>query len=87
MAISNAHIWNAFLLYRLCIGKYSRNGFLVASRKDYDAALQKYIEFSKAGGTKLFSQLVKEAGIAYPFGKGTLEELGKEILAILEELK
>ena len=62
-------------------------GFLVASRKDYDAALQKYIEFSKAGGTKLFSQLVKEAGIAYPFGKGTLEELGKEILAILEELK
>jgi M3 family oligoendopeptidase len=61
--------------------------FLVASRKDYDLALQKYIEFSKAGGTKFFSQLVKEAGLANPFGKGTLEEIGKEVLLILDELK
>lgn len=61
--------------------------FLVASRKDYDLALKKYIELSRAGGTKFFSQLVKDAGVAYPFGKGTLEELGKEILRVLEELK
>ncbi|MFA7664048.1 MAG: M3 family oligoendopeptidase [Clostridia bacterium] len=61
--------------------------FLVSSRKDYDLALKKYIELSRAGGTKFFSQLVKDAGVAYPFGKGTLEELGKEILRVLEELK
>lgn len=61
--------------------------FLVSSRKDYDLALKRYIELSRAGGTKFFSQLVKDAGVAYPFGKGTLEELGKEILRVLEELK
>lgn len=70
-----------------CLASTVAMAFLVASIDNYDKALVKYIELCRAGGTKLFSELVKNAGVAYPFGKGTLEALAKGILKILDELE
>ncbi len=62
-------------------------GFLIEMRKDYSDALDRYVAFAKKGGTKPFSALVSEAGLANPFGDGTLGSIASEILKIVEELK
>ena len=53
--------------------------------ENYEDALKKYLAFVKCGGTKLFPELVKEAGIADPFGDGTLKILADKLLKIAEK--
>ena len=62
-------------------------GFLIEMRKDYENALDRYVTFAKKGGTEPFSKLVAEAGLANPFGDGTLDAIASEILKIVKELK
>lgn len=62
-------------------------GFLIEMRKDYENALDRYVAFAKKGGTEPFSKLVAEAGLANPFGDGTLDAIASEILKIVKELK
>lgn len=82
------HIYESpFYYIDYCLAQTVALGFLMLSRKDYELALKRYIGFVKSGGTKLFSALVKDAGIANPFGDGTLDELSRGFKDILAELK
>lgn len=82
------HIYEVpFYYIDYCLAQTVALGFLSESRRNYDKALEKYIDFVKAGGTKAFSQLVKEAGIANPFGEGTLKVLADDFNEIRKEFE
>ncbi|MBQ7164282.1 MAG: M3 family oligoendopeptidase [Clostridia bacterium] len=77
------HIYESpFYYIDYCLAQTVSLGFLVLMTENYDEALKRYITFVRAGGTKLFSELVKEAGVPYPFGEGTLKTLAEKILKI-----
>jgi M3 family oligoendopeptidase len=61
--------------------------FLLESRKDYNSAFQRYIELSKKGSSKVFTDLLKEAGLKSPFEPGALSGFAKEIEAMLNEIR
>ena len=79
------HIYESpFYYIDYCLAQTVSLGFLVMMTENYDEALSKYITFVKAGGTKLFSTLVNEAGLPNPFGDGTLKDLARKLNVILE---
>lgn len=81
------HIYESpFYYIDYCLAQTVALGFLVKSREDYTEALERYKQFAKAGGSLPFSELVSRAGIAYPFGEGTLEKLAAGIEQILQQL-
>ena len=69
-----------------CLAQTVAVGFLIAMNKDYDKAFDKYIEFSKCGGTVPFPELVKNAGLPDPFTDGTLDVIASGALDILKSL-
>ena len=82
-----AHIFESpFYYIDYCLAQTVALGFLALSRKDYKLALEKYKEMCKTGGEKFFSQIVKDAGVAYPFGDGTLSNLADRMSEILKTL-
>ena len=82
------HIYESpFYYIDYCLAQTVALGFLIAMHKDYDKAFDKYIEFSKCGGTVPFPTLVKNAGLPDPFGNGSLDELGKGAEDILKSLR
>ncbi len=77
------HIYESpFYYIDYCLAQTVALGFLVMMTENYDEALKRYIKFASAGGTKLFSDLVKEAELPNPFGDGTLKTLSEKILKI-----
>ena len=58
-------------------------GFLLASQSDYDTAFSNYINLSKQGGEKVWTDLIEEAGLESPFEKGSLSKLSSEIEDLL----
>ncbi len=77
------HIFETpFYYIDYCLAQTVALGFFVMMRENYQAALDRYIAFVRAGGTKRFSQLVKEAGVADPFGNGTLGTLAEKLCEI-----
>lgn len=81
------HIYESpFYYIDYCLAQTVSLGFLALSQKDYDYALKKYIEFCKTGGQKPFSELTKQAGVAYPFGDGSLKEIADASNEILKRL-
>ncbi len=79
------HIFESpFYYIDYCLAQTVALGFLVKTKENYADALEKYIAFVRAGGTKRFSRLVKEAGVADPFGNGTLRELSEKLCEIAE---
>ncbi len=81
------HIFESpFYYIDYCLAQTVALWFLVKSRKDYEKALSDYLTFVKAGGQKSFQDLLKDAGIASPFKKGSLEEMCKKVLEISETL-
>lgn len=82
------HIFESpFYYIDYCLAQTVALGFLALSRRDYPKALEKYKEFCKTGGKKPFAELVKTAGIAYPFGDGALKEIASAADEILKSLK
>lgn len=82
------HIYESpFYYIDYCLAQTVALGFLIAMHKDYDKAFDKYIEFSKCGGTVPFPTLVKNAGLPDPFGNGSLDESGKGAEDILKSLR
>ena len=82
-----AHIFESpFYYIDYCLAQTVALGFLALSRKNYKLALEKYKEMCKTGGYKFFSDIVKTAGIAYPFGDGTLGNLAQNMSEILKTL-
>lgn len=61
--------------------------FLLASQENYEEAFRRYIALSKKGGTKLWPQLLKEAGLASPFEPGALKEVASKVEALLESIR
>ena len=57
------------------------------SQKDHDEALRRYKQFVSAGGTISFRSLVERAGLADPFGEGTLDSLAASVSEILKKVK
>ncbi|MBQ9709439.1 MAG: M3 family oligoendopeptidase, partial [Clostridia bacterium] len=80
------HIFESpFYYIDYCLAQTVALGFLVMMTENYDEALNKYLKFVKAGGTKLFSTLVEEAGLPSPFGNGTLGVLASKLNEILKK--
>ena len=61
--------------------------FLLASQEDYDGAFKRYIELSKKGATRLWPQLLEEAGLASPFTPGALADMAGKVEKLLEEIR
>ena len=81
------HIFETpFYYIDYCLAQTVALWFLKMSRDDYQTALQKYVEFSRAGGTKSFGKLLEDAGIPSPFGEGSLKVLCDECEKIIDEL-
>lgn len=82
------HIFESpFYYIDYCLAQTVSLGFLAMSRKNYPEALKRYKEFCKTGGQKPFAELVKAAGIAYPFGDGALKEIALAVDEVLKSLK
>lgn len=79
-----AHIFESpFYYIDYCLAQTVAFGFLVLSQKDHDEALRRYKQFVSAGGTIAFRSLVERAGLADPFGEGTLGSLAHAVSEIL----
>ena len=59
--------------------------FFVESLKDFDKTFDKYIRFSKLGGTLPFKALLKEGGLENPFDNGTIEHITPTLEAYLDK--
>lgn len=80
------HIYESpFYYIDYCLAQTVALGFFIKMAENYDEALSKYLAFVKCGGTKLFPDLVKDAGIADPFGDGTLKTLAEKLMKIAEK--
>ena len=83
-----AHIFESpFYYIDYCLAQTIAFGFLVLSEKNYGEALTRYKQFVAAGGTIPFRGLVSRAGLADPFGDGTLGSLAAAISDILQKVK
>ncbi|AJD90794.1 oligoendopeptidase F [Jeotgalibacillus malaysiensis] len=60
--------------------------FWKKSREDFDSAWKDYVHLCKLGGSKSFTNLVKEANLQSPFEEGSLESVVKEIENWLDEV-
>ena len=82
------HIYEMpFYYIDYCLAQTAAFCFLLASLEDYDDAFAKYIRFSRQGGEKLWTDLLKEAGFASPFEPGATETLARRVEALLEKIK
>ena len=82
------HIYEApFYYIDYCLAQTVALWFLKLSREDYKEALEKYIDFSRAGGTKAFGELLSGADIPSPFADGSLGALCDECEKIARELR
>ena len=61
--------------------------FLLASRRDYDDAFARYLHLSKQGGSKVFTDLLAEAGLKSPFEPGALKDFAVRIEEMLNEIR
>ncbi|MBO5797984.1 MAG: M3 family oligoendopeptidase, partial [Clostridia bacterium] len=81
------HIYESpFYYIDYCLAQTVAIHFLIKSQENYEEALNTYLNFVKQGGTKRFSELVKEAGIPSPFEDGALETMSQKALEIIEKL-
>jgi oligoendopeptidase F len=82
------HIYESpFYYIDYCLAQTVAIGFLCASREDYDAALNRYIEFCRTGGEKSFGELIADAGLADPFTEGSLDRMTKKLMDVLASLR
>lgn len=81
------HIYEMpFYYIDYCLAQTVALWFLVKSREDYGKALSDYLTFTRTGGQKSFTDLVKTAGIPSPFEDGALRTLAKKVLEIAGSL-
>lgn len=81
------HIYETpFYYIDYCLAQVVALEFLVDSRRDYDDALNRYLEHVKRGGLYPFGKLISLAGLESPFKMGALKDISEECLKILKEL-
>jgi len=60
--------------------------YFLASRENYQKALDSYVALCKLGGSKTFTDLVQEASLSNPFEKGTVNTIASKISEILKAI-
>lgn len=81
------HIFETpFYYIDYCLAQTAAFQFLLASLSDYDDAFSKYLQFSRQGGERLWTDLLSEAGFKSPFEEGTLKELASSIEDLLSKI-
>lgn len=81
------HIYESpFYYIDYCLAQSDALQFLFKSLDDYQDAFNRYLTFTSKGGTELFTDMLKEAGINSPFEDGALKEVAQKSEKILESL-
>lgn len=82
------HIFETpFYYIDYCLAQTAAFQFLLASLKDYEEAFAAYLRFSKQGGERVWTDLLKEAGLRSPFEEGALKEVAVQIEDLLNRLE
>lgn len=81
------HIFESpFYYIDYCLAQTTALQFLLLSQKDYPDAFRRYVRFLAQGGEKVFTELVKEAGLKSPFSEGALQSVAQECETLLSSL-
>ncbi len=71
-----SHIYECpFYYIDYCLAQTVAFDFLIAMKKDYANAFERYDKFVSAAGSKYFTDLVKTAGFKTPFEDGALKDI------------
>ena len=82
------HIYERpFYYIDYCLAQVVALEFLAELQKDYNGALEKYMEHCRRGGRYAFNKLVKLAGLRSPFEDGALDEIARVSSDIIATLK
>lgn len=82
------HIFETpFYYIDYCLAQTAAFQFLLASLEDYEGAFAAYLRFSKQGGERVWTDLLKEAGLRSPFEEGALKEVAVQMEDLLNRLK
>ena len=82
------HIYETpFYYIDYCLAQTAALQFLLESRKDYKDAFERYVRLLSQGGEKVFTDLLREAGLKSPFEEGALKEVAQEIEDLLKRLE
>ncbi|MBR2974700.1 MAG: M3 family oligoendopeptidase, partial [Clostridia bacterium] len=78
-----AHIFEMpFYYIDYCLAQFTALQFLAMSQQDYKATFDNYVKFLSFGGTKPFTELLKECGLQSPFE----EESFVQVVATVEQI-
>lgn len=81
------HIYETpFYYIDYCLAQTAAFRFLLASRADYADAFRRYMAFSRQGGEKVWTDLLKEAGFPSPFEPGALSTFAGDIEKMLRDI-
>ena len=82
------HIFESpFYYIDYCLAQCVALGFLGLSRKDFEDALEKYVDFLKKTGGVSLSELIEGAGLDSPFSEGALSQVAANASATVFELE
>lgn len=82
------HIFESpFYYIDYCLAQCVALGFLGLSRKDFEDALEKYVDFLKKTGGVSLSELIEGAGLDSPFSEGALSQVAANASATVSELE
>lgn len=82
------HIYEVpFYYIDYCLAQVVAFGFLLESQKDYDDAFARYNRYLCHGGELMFTDLIKEAGLASPFDEGALAEVAEGVKKLILSLE
>lgn len=83
-----SHIYSApFYYIDYCLAQTCALEFRNLMSQDYKTAWEKYLEFSKKGGTMTFVDLVKSSGLHSPLEEGGLTDVVKGAQEALEKMQ
>lgn len=82
------HIFESpFYYIDYCLAQCVALGFLGLSRKNFENALEKYVDFLKKTGGVSLSELIEGAGLDSPFSEGALSQVAANASATVSELE
>ncbi len=82
------HIYESpFYYIDYCLAQVVALEFLAESVKDYDGALERYMDHCRRGGKYAFNKLVTLAGLKSPFSDGALDEVAEVSVDILSKVR
>ncbi len=82
------HIYESpFYYIDYCLAQTAAFCFLLDSQENYDDSFRRYLQFSRQGGEKVWTDLLEEAGFPSPFEPGALKTLSGRVEVLLEKIK